>query len=125
MDGPGIVNLYYTNRHIYVADTSKFRIEIYSQAGNYINHFGIHLNLPWGVLIHQDSGARITCRKYILPKIHIAIAIVQNNSDDNISNLIITSAFRLRATLYLLGLNIISSIVLAASKKKYQCYGYG
>ena len=42
--------------HIYVADLSNNRIQIFSQTGEYLNHFGgPHLKWPWGILFHRDS----------------------------------------------------------------------
>ena len=42
--------------HIYVADRLNNRIQIFSEAGVYLNQFGdLHLNRPWGILIHQKN----------------------------------------------------------------------
>ncbi|KAI6661724.1 NHL repeat containing protein [Oopsacas minuta] len=42
--------------HIYVADVGNSRIQIFSQSGDYLNHFGNqHLKYPWGILIHEDN----------------------------------------------------------------------
>ena len=42
--------------HIYVVDMNNNRIQIFSQTGEYLNHFGDeHFVCIWGILIHQDS----------------------------------------------------------------------
>ena len=42
--------------HIYVADWSNSRIQIFSKTGDYLNQFSHqHLIMPWGILVHQDN----------------------------------------------------------------------
>ena len=45
-----------TTEYIYVTDSKNGLIHIFSQTGDYINHFGDpFLNGPWGILIHLDN----------------------------------------------------------------------
>lgn len=45
-----------TTNHIYVSEWGSSRIQIFSQTGDYLYHFGnTHLIRPWGILIHQDN----------------------------------------------------------------------
>ena len=42
--------------HIYVADMGNSRVQIFSEMGEYINHFGSqHLINPYGILIHNEN----------------------------------------------------------------------
>ncbi|KAI6658089.1 PEP-CTERM domain protein [Oopsacas minuta] len=54
--GPRGVAIEPESGHIYVADQYNNRIQIFSQSGDYLNHFGNqHLKEPWGILIHEDN----------------------------------------------------------------------
>ena len=45
-----------TTEYIYVTDSKNGLIHIFSQTGDYINHFGDpYLTWPWGILIHLDN----------------------------------------------------------------------
>ena len=45
-----------TTEYIYVTDSKNGLIHIFSQTGDYINHFGDpYLSRPWGILIHLDN----------------------------------------------------------------------
>ena len=45
-----------TTEYIYVTDSKNGLIHIFSQTGDYINHFGDpFLSRPWGILIHLDN----------------------------------------------------------------------
>ena len=42
--------------YIYATDVRKGVIHLFSQTGDYLNHFrDPHLLVPWGILIHQDN----------------------------------------------------------------------
>ena len=45
-----------TTEDIYVTDMENMRIQMLSQTGERIRHFGYaHLKNPWGILVHQDN----------------------------------------------------------------------
>ena len=45
-----------TTEDIYVTDMGNMRIQMLSQTGERIRHFGYaHLKNPWGILVHQDN----------------------------------------------------------------------
>ena len=53
---PRGVSIESTTEYIYLADMYNSRIQIFSQTGEHIHHFGdTHLSRPWGILVHQDS----------------------------------------------------------------------
>ena len=53
---PRGVTIELSSGHIYVADRYNSRIQIFSEAGDYINHFGHqHLQAPWGILTYRES----------------------------------------------------------------------
>ena len=56
LNGPRGVAIEQSSGHIYVADRYNSRIQIFSEAGEYINHFGHqHLQWPWGILTYRES----------------------------------------------------------------------
>ncbi|KAI6647947.1 hypothetical protein LOD99_8407 [Oopsacas minuta] len=53
---PRGVTVHPESGHIYVTDMSNRRINIFSQIGCYIKHFGYrHLKKPWGIVIHHED----------------------------------------------------------------------
>ena len=56
LNGPRGVAIEQASGHIYVADRSNSRIQIFSETGECLNQFGDqHLKEPWGILTYQDS----------------------------------------------------------------------
>ena len=53
---PRGVSIEATTEYIHIADMSNSRIQIFSQTGDLIQHFGsAHLYKPWGILVSQDN----------------------------------------------------------------------
>ena len=56
LSNPRGVSIEPTTEYIYVTDVEDGRIQIFSQTGDHIDHFGnTHLYEPWGILIHLYS----------------------------------------------------------------------
>ena len=56
LNWPRGVTIEQASGHIYVADRSNSRIQIFSETGECLNQFGDqHLEEPWGILTYQDS----------------------------------------------------------------------
>ena len=56
LNGPRGVTIEQSSGHIYVADRSNSRIQIFSKTGECIIQFGDqHLKEPWSILTYQDS----------------------------------------------------------------------
>ena len=50
------VSIEHSTEYLYLTDLPNYRILIFSQTGDYINHFGsTHLLKPWGILTNQDN----------------------------------------------------------------------
>ena len=53
---PRTVSIESATGNIYVTDVDNNRIQIFSQTGDYLSHFGYpHLKWPWGILIKRDN----------------------------------------------------------------------